>query len=295
VRSSAPRALVAALVVLGLVAVVAIAAGGSTSLGSERVRPPGSTLLDTAFSFAFLAVLAGAVLTLYGLMQRKAIREEIASGRYRRTSLLAWIVFVCVFTLVVYLHGWHFRPIQEGTKDVLPQGRPPPQGSPPKAATAYEPHIAWIPVVLVLALLAAAVAAYLVAERRKRAPLTIDALTDEVVAALDEALEDLRREPDPRRAVIAAYVRLERVLAANGLPRRTSETEEEFLARMLRALEISSSAAARLTALFERARFSTHVVDEGMKEDAILALEAVRDELDERRAAEDDALAGATA
>ena len=46
---------------------------------------------------------------------------------------------------------------------------------------------------------------------------------------LDETLDDLRAEADPRRAIIAAYARLERVLAANGVP-RTAETSDEYLA-----------------------------------------------------------------
>jgi hypothetical protein len=41
----------------------------------------------------------------------------------------------------------------------------------------------------------------------------------------------------------------------------------------------SAEAVQRLTALFERAKFSTHEIDGRMKNDAINALVAVRDEL----------------
>jgi hypothetical protein len=110
-------------------------------------------------------------------------------------------------------------------------------------------------------------------------------MVEEVSAALEETLDDLRAEPDPRRAVIAAYARLERALAANGLPRSPAETQEEYLVRLLRSLDVSERAAQRLTDLFERARFSQHAVDVGMKEDAIEALEQLRDELRRARAA----------
>jgi len=44
-------------------------------------------------------------------------------------------------------------------------------------------------------------------------------------------------------------------------------------------LSASASSASRLTRLFEWARFSEHAVEPRMKEEAIEALEAVRDEL----------------
>ena len=96
---------------------------------------------------------------------------------------------------------------------------------------------------------------------------------------MDESLDDLRAEPDPRRAVIAAYARLERVLAAHRLPRRPAEAPLEYLGRMLAELSVSPEAARRLTDLFERAKFSQHAVGTEMKEEAIAALETVRDDL----------------
>jgi hypothetical protein len=89
--------------------------------------------------------------------------------------------------------------------------------------------------------------------------------------------------------VIAAYARLERVLAANGFPRRSSETQEEYVGRILDDLEVDRRSVRRLTELFLRAKFSQHVVDVGMKEDAIEALEHVRDGLREAAAAREEA------
>ena len=102
---------------------------------------------------------------------------------------------------------------------------------------------------------------------------------EQLAVVLDETLDDLRAEADPRRAIIAAYARLERVLAANGVARRASETADEYLPRVLDDLELDSGAVERLTALFTRAKFSQHEVDTAMKEEAIGALEQVRDEL----------------
>ena len=114
--------------------------------------------------------------------------------------------------------------------------------------------------------------------RRARGELHSE-LAEAVAEAVDESLDDLRAEPDPRRAVIAAYARLERVLAAHGLPRKPAEAPLEYLGRMLAGALRLRQAAAPLTDLFERAKFSQHAVGPEMKEQAIDALETVRDDL----------------
>jgi hypothetical protein len=98
-------------------------------------------------------------------------------------------------------------------------------------------------------------------------------------AAVDDSLDDLSAERDPRRAVIAAYARMERALAGQGLPRRRSEAPLEYLGRVLAALRVRSSAVLALTELFERAKFSRHEIDAEMKDEAIGALVAVRNDL----------------
>jgi propanediol dehydratase large subunit len=98
---------------------------------------------------------------------------------------------------------------------------------------------------------------------------------------IDDTLDDLRAELDARRAVIAAYARLEHVLAAYGAPRHASEAPQEYLERVLVDLEVPRAAVSRLTALFTRAKFSHHEVVATMKDEAIEALETVRDGLRE--------------
>ena len=69
------------------------------------------------------------------------------------------------------------------------------------------------------------------------------------------------------------------MLAAHGLPRKPAEAPLEYLGRMLAELSVSDRAARALTDLFERAKFSQHVVGAEMKDEAIDALETVRDDL----------------
>jgi hypothetical protein len=102
---------------------------------------------------------------------------------------------------------------------------------------------------------------------------------DELLAAVDLSLEDLENDPDARRAVIRAYGRMERALGSYGIARRPSETPREYINRALTALRVGRRSVERLSALFERAKFSDHEIDLAMKGDAIAALGAVRDEL----------------
>ena len=146
---------------------------------------------------------------------------------------------------------------------------------------SFESEVSWGPVLITLGLILLAVVAYWYAgHARKRARGELHTgLAAAVAQAVDESLDDLRAEPDPRRAVIAAYARLERVLAAHGLPRKPAEAPLEYLGRMLAELSVSDRAARALTDLFERAKFSQHAVGAEMKDEAIDALETVRDDL----------------
>jgi hypothetical protein len=140
--------------------------------------------------------------------------------------------------------------------------------------------------IAIVAAIVLAVAAYFWLTRPGRKPLReLVRRRDVVSRALDDSLDDLRRDSDVRRAIIAAYARMERALGAAGVPRRASEAPFEYLARALVELDASRSAAERLTDLFERAKFSHHELGEPMRDEAIDALVAVRDDL--RRPAEE--------
>jgi hypothetical protein len=286
-----------ALVVLVLVAVVAIASTGSTPSGSAETRPPADSLLDALFSLGLVAVVAGALLLLYGLTQRKAIAREVASGRYGRTSLLLYLLFVAAFMGFAYWRRRHpALSAEEPEEGDLPfAGERVARVVRPRPRSTYEADVSWLVIGVVVSLVVVAGIAYVVAERRtsnrRRAGVV---LAEQLAVVLDEMLDDLRAEPDPRRAIIAAYARLERVLAANGIPRRAAETSDEYLARVLRELELDSGAVERLTRLFTRAKFSQHDVDNAMKEEAIGALELVRDELRLAQKRRESALEDAT-
>jgi Domain of unknown function (DUF4129) len=115
--------------------------------------------------------------------------------------------------------------------------------------------------------------------RRPALPVGDGSMEAELAAAVETTIDDLRNERDARRAVIAAYAQMESTLAARGFRRNAAEAPFEYLARILRGLDVRDSAVRTLTDLFEYAKFSPHEIDAAMKEEAIGALLAIRDDL----------------
>ena len=270
--------------VLAALAVVAVASRGGVEAGRPGSRRPADGLLDAVFSLFLVAMGLGIVLLVLILyLNRDAIRASPEPRRRRqrsRRAILAVFLFVLVLAVVVRSLGERRGELE------LPQLQPLPAGdeaSPGDAAERrYEPEFAWIPVLVVVVLATAGVAAAWWSARARRLlrgegkePTFAEALDD----VLAETLDDLRAETDPRRAVIGAYARLERALAAYGVPRRPAEAPLEYLGRMLSEADVGPVAVKRLTLLFERARFSQHEVDPEMKDEAIEALETVREDL----------------
>jgi hypothetical protein len=268
-----------ALVVTGFLAVVAIAARGRP-LGKDGGAGAGlpttfwnllfTTLVIVEVFLMFLA-LAGLV-----LLRRERIHNSRQSSGTLRT-IIGLIAIAAILTFVArHIDLSHLRP-----------SRPPPTPRTirsgkrlPKSPAAHV-HFQWEELVIVLVLLLAlGVAATLTrrrlgpgSERRGRAS------PETLAEALDESLDDIRADPDLRRAIIVAYARMERALAAAGVPRDRAEAPLEYVERALLTLDASAAAVRRLTDLFEWARFSHHEPEPSMRDEAVEALVAVRDEL----------------
>jgi hypothetical protein len=94
---------------------------------------------------------------------------------------------------------------------------------------------------------------------------------------LREAVESgrlaLRTVDDARAAIIACYVAMETSLAERGAARAVADTPDELLARATTSGLVRGTAAARLTALFYEARFSSHPLGRGQRDAAEQALD----------------------
>jgi Domain of unknown function (DUF4129) len=166
---------------------------------------------------------------------------------------------------------------------------PAPAGS--KASPAFHLPLAALLYTLLVVLLLAAIAVSIWWARRLRPSLgpREGALIVEDSEDLREAVESgraaLRTVDDARAAIIACYLAMEQSLAERGTARGIADTPDELLARARDRGVVRGSAAARLTALFYEARFSSHALDHRQRDAAERALDELAASLAETEAA----------
>jgi hypothetical protein len=299
IRSPHARAAVVTAAVFVLVFLVSL--GSSRSLaevrGPGRVLDAPSIVGDLSVVVALLAVvvLAGVAFTLFQGARRRRRKDEFAWVLERppvplwQQVLLLSLLLVPAGLIVGAVVAGREAHRQGVTTAVSPPALTGPvHPSPPLPTATPEPAATtahwWFWAAVVLAGLAIASVAFVrrrVGRTALEAPPRIE--SDELKAALDESLDELEREPDPRRAVIRAYTGMERTLARQGLGRLPFEAPREYLARVLGTIRVSPTPGERLTGLYQRARFSEHRIDRRMKQEAITALATVRDELGRER------------
>jgi hypothetical protein len=270
-RSARARATAVGAAVVALVLLASLAGrhpAWSTGVGRR-------SFVGGAAGYAFivlLLVVAVAVVAAYVRLARER-RQRLTRSDLRVALALLLGLLLAVLLARVLHHGQNGG----GPGHPLPAAHPHGGGGAPGV---HWSAARWLLVLPLLALLGLAAASFALARRRRAPALEADEpVAEAVVAVLDEALDDLGDERDPRRAVIAAYARMEDVLAEHGLGRRPAETPYEYLARVLTDLRASERSARRLTELFERAKFSTHEVSERMRADAIGCLTRLRAEV----------------
>jgi hypothetical protein len=266
-------AVVAVVLLLGVVALAAAARGPATGgAGREIVDPLATLLFVLAAIWVALLLVASPIMTGLTLTAGEPRQRRWFGNAFVGLFLLA--ALIAVLAVAQKLRGGAER----GRDDSEPTGT---TTEPDQRFPTIDPaSVDWLVVGLVFAaaLLGFGILAAVLV-RPKGRPLSELEARRALETVLDETLDDLRAQRDPRRAVIAAYARMERSLGSYGLPRRPWEAPLEYMARVLTEVTSSGAAVRRLTALFERARFSEHAIDKAMKEDAIAAVAAVRDEL----------------
>ncbi|MGE5689700.1 MAG: DUF4129 domain-containing protein [Pseudomonadota bacterium] len=249
----------------GLLAVVAAAATVDGAGGTHAARggvPPAVA----AYGYGALVLVALVGLPVLALL---AIREVPEARQRTRRVWLAPIAIAALAAagVAVSVYGG------DGFSDVLARIRivEPSTGD---ADAARPPSTGWAPLLVLVGVAAGGGALVL-----RRRPSARTSLSDRVAGALGAPLDDLRSEPDVRRAIVAAFRRLEVVLEAAGAPRSVGEAPLEYVDRVLADLDVPPEPTAALAALFEQAKFSLHPLGERERDAAIDALEAVREAL----------------
>jgi hypothetical protein len=278
-----PRFIPLAVVVTLLVAVVALVAHGRP-LGSGVGRG-GLPLSFWDYVYTSTVIVTVPLLLAMGLaalfIRRRSGKRRSTRDYILRSALFVAVLLLLEFFVVRHLHlRLHGHPAS--TEPVLTGPIRPGQNGGRRAAAAKQAlRFQWgeLVVVLVLLFVLAVVGAILVRRSRRRPRRRLEIAPEVLAAALDDSLDDLLADPDLRRAIVAAYARMETALAAAGIPRNPAEAPLEYVERALLSLDTSAESIRRLTDLFEWARFSHHEPEPSMRDDAVDALSAVRDEL----------------
>lgn len=271
------------LVGLGITALLALAGIASHGRPLARSHGGGPTLAFWEYSFTTVLIVAVAIFLVvaYAVLSQRPGPWQRRSRRWRVLSTILTLAASAAIAWLLIRHGYFHR-LQALERLHLHAQKQGPQthGVGQVGAAGRNVRIRWGEVIVVVALLTGAAMSLLATRRTRGAPRPWRLRSQEAVSlALDESLDDLRNEPDLRRAIIAAYARMERALAQAGTPRLPAEAPLEYLVRALRDLDTSALAVIRLTDLFEWAKFSQHEPEPHMRDEAIDALVALRDEL----------------
>jgi hypothetical protein len=266
-----------------LVILLGLVAFSSRSGFSSSSQPAVSnTYISYAMSVFLIVFVAMIPLAIYNYFIRT--KDSGIEARAPNKRLVRMVLGLVFLGLLIYLrhyflkHGGIF-----GHSGLFHHQKlaPNDKGNGAHGTTPRQPHFEYIVLWISLAVgSVAAVAAFIAYKRRPPLPVKVPLTFQEQVAAtIDDAIDDLEREPDPRRAVIAAYARMERTLGRHGLERRLSETAIEYMRRALLEFTARSDAVERLTSLFEQAKFSKHEITADMKQDAIASLREIRESI----------------
>jgi hypothetical protein len=268
---------------MALLALVAVAAAGhAPSSGASQPSAAAPRLLkDYIATLGILSIPLGLLIIIWAMLMQRVYKDVPLKSKTQLHGVPPAYIAIAVLIPLIAIGIRFADPNRQGPGPLPPRGTAEPE--PTKAtdpSDPYEPQFQWLPVILVGSLvLGIGGAMVLMSARRQRELLAATPIRETVDEVLAETLDDLRREQDPRKAVIGAYAKMERTLAARGVPRRESEAPVEYLTRILDVVSASGHSVRRLTRLFSRARYSPHEIDAEMKEEAIDALTGLRAEL----------------
>jgi Domain of unknown function (DUF4129) len=287
-----------------------LAAGGITATGlviavAATVGPPGSPggtpggslvvrLPDLVRATVLgLLILSAIILLVMVGWERRPLSEAVLERYRQRRGVPSWLAAILSLPIMLPLTALAYLVWARSTAgsddegnagfavitrlfDLLALARKPDASVP-----LFDAAVAALAVTVALAVFAVAVLVALPDRLLRRNDRDAIEFLEERPA---NAPDDLRSEPDARRAVIRAYERFEQVLARAKAPRAPSETPSELMRVALARLPVPRAAVERLTALFEVARFSDRRLDLDARDAACDCLDAIEAALQERHA-----------
>jgi hypothetical protein len=272
------------LLPIGLAVTALLVVAGIASHG-RPLRPglgagPSATFFDYVATTSLVVAILVVAVFLYALRTERAGRKQPRS----RMNIVSLVLMIAASVLIAgaIANSKFEKRLRDAEKKSQNTATPQAHSSDAiktKGTNLRNARIRWDEIAVVLVLLGG-IGVYLYMTRDARRSLRpLQRRRNAVSRALDDSIDDLRRDPNVRRAIVAAYARMETALAHAGVPRAPAEAPYEYLERSLLELDAGADAARRLTDLFQRAKFSNHELAESMRDEAIDALVAVRDDL----------------
>jgi uncharacterized protein DUF4129 len=270
----------AAAAAAAMAVLLAVAALGSNGDGHGSLTPPGSGAASTAghhILVVAIVVLApilaviGGVLFVYAQVHRLRERdaESLKKIKQRQAKTAAAFMLALVGIALWIRSGRQFgNPFGSGSSSRGGSGTLGRPGSGHPAVTGND----WTAVIVIWVVLTAAAVFLYLRHRASRATRELTPLPVPAEEPGESEVARLQRVRDPRRAVIAAYAAMERLMARDGVARGAHEAPMEYLGRVTLHGHHRVAAVHRLTALFQRGRFSDRPVDEDMRRRAIDAV-----------------------
>ena len=296
-QGASPRelgALAFAALALALLAITGLASSASPWQASPAAASAPTTALRG------LAAVGGVVLVVALLLlwvetptarRSKRKRRTIAGDELDELGTSLWttaktvaVLFLglavfCIATVPLLSRA--SAPLQSGAGAEPSAPARPAHDVPGRAADSVDLGWLLVPVAVTFAILTPA--AVLIRRRRlKRDEAMHAGETSAFGRAVRASIAALESERDPRAAILRAYARMEQAFRNVEIVRAGDETASEFLARTMRRLPVSAGAAAALTERFEEVRFSTHLITEADRGQALASLHRVEQELAER-------------
>ena len=292
-RGPSPVALVTGAIVL-LLAVAA--AAGATRAGAGTAGNGPLALPAWASQLVLGCLVGGFVLLAYLTRFSPGARRRWARSRSWGSHLgperpwwytvgvyalagLSLVAFIAVIALLAHVVKPHTAACPPS---LCPRGEP--AAAPPPLSTSS--NLDWPPIAIGAGAALLVITALWLSARHRRTSAAVpwrDRRAEqrrEAIEAVDYSLSALEAEPDPRRAVIAAYARMDRWLGEAGFGRLPWEAPFEHLDRVLSDLGATTAVGARLAELFEAAKFSQHPCAPEMKLAALGALAELRADLE---------------
>jgi hypothetical protein len=302
--------------VVALIVLLVLVAAALRGYLPARERTPHQEPTEHPASLVFVIALLSVSLAIVAISVIARLRDPRAvapgaSGLSERLSsgerpswrvlviglgvLLAWLLIVLLLARLVTPHGIGQPAYAPPSGSPAPGNNPatptpPPQRGPHNTGGDMIGYLTASTVTLLLLLIAATVIA---ARKQRRIPppaITTDYLVESpapavgsetLVRAAEQGLAEIGNlSREPREAIIACYAAMERELAhvPEAIP-QDFDTPTEVLARAVEHHALHADNAAELVNLFEEARFSPHVMNEGHREIAVHVLRLVLAEL----------------